>query len=223
MVTPSQGSDRRAPTRTVILSRSRGRWPRRRSPSQSSTDDTTPSPSPPPVRRSPGRHAHRRTERRDSTPRPHRSKTPSCCHHLDERQRQGRHRRRSSSPRQTAVEAVHLIVAAADGKGNQRKKGISAKYLFPFDLVERGNEGKAIKKGEASWEEYTLGLETQPGFPSSAVNALLRHREMVVQDNCSLAGATIRHYLEEIFPQWQTAASHAVGEMRTPLMRCGLR
>ena len=76
------------------------------------------------------------------------------------------------------MEAVRLIVAAAFGKGTQWKKGISAKYLFPFDLVECGDEGKAIKKGDASREEYTLGLkrlETQPGFPSSAINALLRH------------------------------------------------
>ena len=131
-------------------------------------------------------------------------RNPPHRHHRDERWRHGHHRQRSSSPRETAVEAVRLIVAAADGKGNQRKKGISVKYLFPFDLVERCDEGKAIKKGDASREEYTLGLkrlETQPGFSSSAINALLRHQEMVAQDNCSLAWATVRRYSEEIFTQ----------------------
>ena len=101
-----------------------------------------------------------------------------------------------------AIEAVRLIVTAADGKTTHRKKCISTKYLFPFDLVKRGDEGKAVIKGEATKDEYMLGLnslETQCGFHSHTINALLRHQEMVGQDNCMLAWANVHRYSEEIF------------------------
>ena len=52
-----------------------------------------------------------------------------------------------------------MIMAAANGKAYGRKQGIPRKYLFPYDLVERGDEGKVIKKGEATQEEYVLGLK----------------------------------------------------------------
>ena len=55
-------------------------------------------------------------------------------------------------------------------------------------------------------------LETQGGFPSHAVNALLRHQEMVAQDNCTLAWATVRRY-SEIFT-WVADTSPAAGGMR---------
>ena len=62
--------------------------------------------------------------------------------------------------------------------------------------------GGPVKKCDATKDEYMLGLrrlETQRGFPSHAVNALLRYQEMVAQDNCKLAWATIHCYSEEIF------------------------
>ena len=95
------------------------------------------------------------------------------------------------------MEAACLIVAAADGKRTQRKRGISSKHLFPFDFVEHCDEGKVVKKGEATKDEYMLGrkcLETQHGFPSHAINELLPHQEMVVQDNCTLAWVTVCRY-----------------------------
>ena len=63
-------------------------------------------------------------------------------------------------------------------------------------------ERQLRRRMPAERKEYTLDLkrlETQPGFPSSAINALLRHQEMVAQDNCSLAWATVCRYSEEIF------------------------
>ena len=42
-------------------------------------------------------------------------------------------------------------------------------------------------------------LETHRGFLSHAINALLRHQEMMAQDNCTLAWATVRRHSEEIF------------------------
>lgn len=61
-------------------------------------------------------------------------------------------------------------------------------------MVERGGEGKAVKNGEDTKDEYQLGikhLEIQSGFPSHVVNTLLRHQKMVAQDNylaCLLVG-----------------------------------
>ena len=82
-----------------------------------------------------------------------------------------------------------MIAAAAKGKAYGRKHGIPSKYLFPYNLVERGDEGKAIKKGEATQEEYILGLkcmEAQWRFPAHALPELSRHQETVAQDNCSI-------------------------------------
>ena len=69
-------------------------------------------------------------------------------------------RNHGSSLRSTAEEAVRIIAAAVKGKAYGRKQGIPCKYLFPYDLVERGDEGKAIKKGEA--------CSQRPGFPRPA-------------------------------------------------------
>ena len=54
---------------------------------------------------------------------------------------------------------MRIIAAATEGKSYGRKKNISSKYIFPYDLVERGDEGKSIKKGEARREEHALGLK----------------------------------------------------------------
>ena len=70
------------------------------------------------------------------------------------------------------------MAAASNGKVYGRKQGISHKY----DLVEPGDEEKAIKKGEATREEYVLGLkcmEAQRCFPTHALPALLVHQETV--------------------------------------------
>ena len=53
---------------------------------------------------------------------------------------------------------MRIIAQGASGKAYGRKRGFPSKYLFPYDLVERGDEGKALKKGEATREEYVLGL-----------------------------------------------------------------
>ena len=42
-------------------------------------------------------------------------------------------------------------------------------------------------------------LETQHGFPSHSINALLRHQETAVQDDCTLAWASDHGYSGEIF------------------------
>ena len=97
-------------------------------------------------------------------------------------------------------EAVRIIAAAANGKAYGRKLGIPCKYLFPYDLVERADEGKALKKGEATQEEYVLGLkrmEAQRRFFAHALPVLSRHQVTVAQDNCSIPWETIRRYSEE--------------------------
>ena len=95
-----------------------------------------------------------------------------------------------------------MITAAASGKAYRRKQGIPRKYLFPYDLVERGVEGKAIKKGEATRKEYVLGLksmEAQHSFIAHALQALSRHQEtshtgqllIAVGDRKTLLGGNI--------------------------------
>ena len=103
-----------------------------------------------------------------------------------------------------AEEAVRIIAAAAQNKSaiSQRKKGIPADYVFPYDLVERGDAGKKLKKGEATLEEYYLGLkrlEEHPSFPLSALKALSQHQTAIIQDSCKLPWAVIRRYSEDIF------------------------
>ena len=74
-----------------------------------------------------------------------------------------------------------IIAAAASGKAYGRKRVLPRKYLFPYDLVERWDEGKALKKREATREEYVLGLkrmEAQRRFSAHALPALSRHQEM---------------------------------------------
>ena len=58
----------------------------------------------------------------------------------------------------TAEEALQMIVAAAQNKSviATRKKGISPDFLFPYDLLNREDTGKTIKKREATREEYFL-------------------------------------------------------------------
>ena len=51
------------------------------------------------------------------------------------------------------MQVVWLITAAMNGKAYGRKQGIPHKYLFPCVLVEWGDEGKVIKKEEATREE----------------------------------------------------------------------
>ena len=48
-----------------------------------------------------------------------------------------------------ADEALRLIAAAVQNKTVVAtwKKGIPANFMFPYDLVERGDMGKTIKKG----------------------------------------------------------------------------
>ena len=95
-------------------------------------------------------------------------------------------------------EKLHVVLEA-----HNDDSPVSSKYLFRSDLVEHGDEGKPIKKEDATKDEYMLGLkclETQCGFPSSDVNVLLRQQETVAQDNCTLAWATVRRYSEEILP-----------------------
>lgn len=101
-----------------------------------------------------------------------------------------------------AEEAVRLIVDAAQDTKTTRKKGIPSSYVFPFEMVERGEEGKRIKKGDASKDEYTLGLirlQSEPGFPRDSVPELFQHLEWVLQDNCVIPWPVVRRYSEDIF------------------------
>ena len=103
-----------------------------------------------------------------------------------------------------AEEALRLIADAAQTKTMvpARKKGIHPDYLFPYDLVERGDGGKPIKKGEATREEFSLGLirlQLEPTFPPDSINALVSHHEMIAYDNCSLPWHIVRRYSEETF------------------------
>ena len=87
-------------------------------------------------------------------------------------------------------------------RSSQRKPGIPRKYLFPYDLVERGDKGKVLKKWEATQEEYVLGLkrmEAQQRFSAQALPARSRHQETVAQDNCSIPWEIVRRYSEETF------------------------
>ena len=91
-----------------------------------------------------------------------------------------------------------MITAAANGKAYGRKQGIPCKYLFPYNMVEQGDEGKVIKEGEVSRGEYMLGLKrvkAQRQFPAHAIPALSIHQDTVVQDNCSLPWETIQRKL----------------------------
>ena len=69
-------------------------------------------------------------------------------------------------------------------------------------MVDRGDGGKPIRKGEATREEYVLGLirlETCPDFPASALEALTAHQADIAQDNCKLPWPIVRRYSEEVF------------------------
>ena len=81
---------------------------------------------------------------------------------------------------------MQIIAAAASGKAYQRKRGISCKYLFPYNLVERGDEGKAIKKRTATREEYVLGLKRMD--EEWCFKPLSRHPETVTQDTARYPG-----------------------------------
>ena len=78
----------------------------------------------------------------------------------------------------------------ASRKAYGRKRCIPRKYLFPYDLVERGDQGKALKKREATREEYVLGL-----------------KHMEAQRRCQgtrkrsrrITWETVRRYSEETF------------------------
>ena len=75
---------------------------------------------------------------------------------------------------------MRIIAEAASGKAYRSKCEIPRKYLFPYDLVEKGDEGKALKKEKATREEYVLGLkrmEAQRRFSAHALPALSRHQE----------------------------------------------
>ena len=120
-----------------------------------------------------------------------------------------RHRRGGSCS--TAGEAVHIIAAAVNGKAYGRKQGIPHKYLLPYDLVEWGDEGKMIKKGEATRDEYVLGLkrmEAQRHFPTHALPVLSAHQETIAQDNCSLPWETFTRIADGRLPQgWDDQAA----------------
>ena len=97
---------------------------------------------------------------------------------------------------------MRLIVTAAQDKKTTRKKGIPASYVFPFEVVDRGEEGKTIKKGDASKDEYILGLirlQSSPDFPRDSVPELIQHLESVLQDNCVIPWPVVRRYSEDIF------------------------
>ena len=103
-----------------------------------------------------------------------------------------------------AAEALRMIAAAAQNKSTLaiKKKGIPVNYVFPYDLVDRGDNAKSIGKGEASKDEYILGLkrmESHPTFPANSLLALSQHQEAIAQDNCTLPWAVVRRYSEETF------------------------
>ena len=97
-----------------------------------------------------------------------------------------------------------MIAAAAQGKNilGTRKKGISPNYIFPHELVERGDGARPVKRGEATREEYTLALklmETHPLFPERDLKALSAHQALLAHDNCKAPWHIVRRYSEEIF------------------------
>ena len=97
----------------------------------------------------------------------------------------------------TAVEAVRLIIAAADAKSFPPEKGISTKYLFPYDMVERDDEGQAVKKGEATKNEYMRRLkcfETQHGFPAHYSASRRWPRKRIAPWRGQLTAATPRSF-----------------------------
>ena len=100
---------------------------------------------PPPKRAGRHRPAHRR-EAAAAFPRRPAKHVPGS--HQQHRDTASRHR--GGGSRSTAEEAVRILAEAASGKAYRRKRSIPHKYLFPYDLVERGDEGKALKKGEAT-------------------------------------------------------------------------
>ena len=115
-------------------------------------------------------------------------------------------RKAANNPSVAAEEALQLIAAAAQNKTviAARKKGIPADYMFPYDLIERGDSGKTIKKGESTREEYMLGLirlMIHPAFPSADIKPLTLHIAAVAKDNCKLPWQVVRRYSEETFSQ----------------------
>ena len=110
----------------------------------------------------------------------------------------------TASPTTAAVDALRMLAAAAQGKSTtaSRKKGIPHDYVFPYELVDRGEAAHVVKKADATREEYVLGLkrlESHPNFPSHALKALSKHQIQVAQDNCQLPWPVVRRYSEEIF------------------------
>ena len=84
------------------------------------------------------------------------------------------------------------------------KKGSADGFVFPYQLVDRGDLGKKIKKGESTREEYVLGLirlSKHPKFPAADVQALAAHQAIIARDNCKLPWQLVRRYSEEIFAQ----------------------
>ena len=110
------------------------------------------------------------------------------------------------NPTAAADEALRLIAAAAQNKTviATRRKGIPENFMFPYDLIERGDSGKDIKKGESTREEYMLGLirlMIHPDFPADDVKLLTLHIAAVARDNCKLPWQVVRRYSEETFSQ----------------------
>ena len=110
------------------------------------------------------------------------------------------------STNDAAEEALRLIAAAAQNKSvlASKTKGNPPKFVYPFDLVERGDTGRKIKKGESTREEYVLGLirlSNLPTFPPEDIKPLAAHQAIIARDNCKLPWQLVRRYSEEIFSQ----------------------
>lgn len=105
----------------------------------------------------------------------------------------------------TEEEAVKALLGAA-------KKGMNdtrSEYMFPHQLVRRGDGAKPIRRGEASMEEYGLALallERHPGFPDEDIAALGDHRLQVARDVISMPWEVVRRYSEETFEKIGTGA-----------------
>lgn len=171
----------------------------------------------PPRRRPASRDRHERqrslsrSPRRRASPRhdadADRRRSKSAASPRDRRTDQDRRdrRRHSRSPRRhldASPEALVRAILSTTKRGLRHKRGVNPEYIYPFELIERGTEKKAIKRGEATYQEYAVALrfmEKQSAFSTSDIEALREHSLQVAEDARVLPWPIVRGWSEEIF------------------------
>lgn len=99
-------------------------------------------------------------------------------------------------------EAIVRALLSTTKKGLRHKRGVNPDYVFPHELIERGEEKRPIKRGEATYQEYAVALrhlERQESFHRDDIAALREHSDQVAEDARDLPWTIVRNWSEEIF------------------------